>query len=322
MLLKSIEVVATLTLIILLGCFLKHRNIITDKSSKLLASLAVFVAIPSMIFISIIDGYDKKSFIEIAPTILIPMANMIFLYFIALLISKLLRIPKKRIGIFISVITFSNVVLMGFPVASAVLGNESLKYGSIYFLGNTLVFWTLGIWLIKKDAKYINGENSVSEISNAQKIKEFLKNIFNPTIISFLIAIIFIFVNIKPPSFIYNSIKHISNLGTPLAMLYLGSIIYETSKMKFKYTYDIIILVAARFILAPLSMIIMLSFFNLKPLFNESFLLFSGMAAMNQLSVLAGLYSADKEYAAASVVSTLVLYPISLFLYSFFLTFL
>jgi hypothetical protein len=121
MLLKSIEVVATLTLIILLGCFLKHRNIITDKSSKLLASLAVFVAIPSMIFISIIDGYDKKSFIEIAPTILIPMANMIFLYFIALLISKLLRIPKKRIGIFISVITFSNVVLMGFPVASAVL---------------------------------------------------------------------------------------------------------------------------------------------------------------------------------------------------------
>lgn len=321
MLLKSIEVVATLTLIILLGYFLKHKSIITDHSTKLLASLAVFVAIPCMIFVSIIDGYDKDSFIEIAPTVLIPMANMVLLYFLALLISKLLRIPKKRLGVFISVIAFSNVVLMGFSVASSVLGEASLKYGSIYFLANTLVFWTLGVWLIKKDAKYISGEDN-EKTSNIKKIKELLKNIFNPTIISFLIAIAFIFINIKPPVFIYNSVKQISNLGTPLAMLYLGAVIYDTSKIKFKYTYDIVILIIARFVLAPISMIMMLSFFNLKPLFNESFLLFSGMSAMNQVSILAGFYGADKEYAAASVVSTLVLYPISLFLYSFLVTFL
>jgi len=319
MLLKSVYVVGTLSTIIGLGYFLRHRNIIKDDGVKLLSTLTIFVAMPATIFISVTDGYTKASFIEVLPAIFVALINMIFLYILSILIAKLIRVPKHRIGVFSVIFSLTNVVLMGFPIANAVLGDIALKYGSIYFLANTLVFWTIGVRGIKNDARIINGEDKIN-IPKKEKLKMFIKDLFTPTIISFIISIIFVFTNLKPPTFLYNSIKYTGNLATPLAMIYLGAVLYDATKTGLKFGFDTIVLTVSKFILAPLSMVLLLRYFNFNNDMNQSFILFSGMSAMNQVSVVSGLYNADKEYAAKNTVALIILYPLSLMLYSIWST--
>ena len=319
MLLKSVYVVLTLSIIISIGYVLRHKNIIKDDGVKLLSTLTVFVAMPATIFISVLDGYTKTLFIEVLPTVFIAIINMIFLYILSILIAKLIKVPKHRVGVFSAIFTFTNVVLMGFPVANAILGSNSLKYGSIYFLANTLVFWTIGVGGIKKDARVMSGETS-KNIPKKEKIKTFIKDLFTPTIISFMVSIFFVFINLKVPTFLYNSIKYTSNLATPLAMIYLGAVLYDATKTGLKFGLDTLVLTISKFTIAPLSMILLLRCFNFNNDLNQSFILFSGMSAMNQVSVVSNIYNADKEYAAKNTIVLMILYPLSLILYSIWST--
>lgn len=319
MLLKSVYVVLTLSIIIGLGYFLRHRNIIKEEGVKLLSTLTIFVAMPATIFRSVLDGYTKASFIEVVPAALVAIINMIALYILSILIAKLIRIPKHRIGIFSAIFSLTNVVLMGFPIANAVLGDIAIKYGSIYFLANTIVFWTIGVRGIKKDARIMTGEDN-QNIPKKEQLKTLIKDLFTPTIISFIVSIILVFINLKPPTFLYNAIKYTGNLATPLAMIYLGSVLHGAMQTGFKLGFDTVILTVSKFIIAPLSMVFLLKYFNFNNDLNQSFILFAGMSAMNQVSVVSGLYNADKEYAAKNTVTLIVLYPISLLLYSIWST--
>ncbi len=319
MLLKSVYVVLTLSIIIATGYILRHKNIIKDDGVKLLSTLTVFIAMPATIFISVSGGYTKELFLEVLPTIFIAIINMIFLYLLSILIAALIKVPKHRVGVFSAIFAFTNVVLMGFPIASAVLGSDALKYGSIYFLANTLVFWTIGVGGIKKDARIMSGETT-QNIPKKGKLKTFIKDLFTPTIIGFMVSIFFVFTNLKLPDFLYSSIKYTANLATPLAMIYLGAVLYDATRKGLKLGLDTLVLTISKFSIAPLSMILLLRYFNFNNDLNQSFILFSGMSAMNQVSVVSNIYNADKEYAAKNTIVLMVLYPISLMLYSIWST--
>lgn len=323
MFIKSAETVLMLALIIATGAFLRKKNIITESGVKLISFLTVFLAMPCNIFVTIVKNYDRASFIKMSTYIYIPFIAMIVLYFVSHLIAKIVKVPKERIGVFAASVSFSNVVLIGFPVAEAVLGIDSLAYSSIYFIANTTLFWSLGVYFIKKDALIINKNPVEKNTVFFKKTIDFLSGIVSPTLRGLIIAVIIIFLNIKVPSFIIRSVNYVAALGTPLAMIYLGAVMYDATKMKFKYTPDTIALLIGRFVLAPMFIFAVIKIFNIaSSIITKSFILFSGMACMNLVSIVAGIHGADKHYAAATTVATLSLYPVSLLLYSVYINFL
>ena len=321
MLLKSINVVLTLSTLLGLGYFLRSKNIIKKNDVRLLSFLTISMSIPAHIFVSTMTNFDKALLIEFAPTLFIPLIQTFLLFLISFFLCKIIKLPKNRFGVFASVFSFGNIGLVGIPVAASVLGVDSLVYSSVFFLSNTLIFWTLSVYLIKRDATIMleNKSTIKNKTSFSTKLKVIIPILKTPTIITFFLTIILILLEIKTPEFLFNSIKYISNIGTPFAMIYLGTIVCDAKDMKFKFSIDLILLSVGRFIIAPLIMILLLSFGNYSYELKESFILYSSISAMTQIGVVAGIHGADKEYAAHAIMSTIFLYPISLILFQFLL---
>ena len=321
MLLKSINVVLTLSSLLGLGYFLRAKNIIKKNDANLLSFLAISVSVPANIFVSTMTNFDKALLIKFAPTVFLPITQTLLLFVISYFLCKIIKLPKNRFGVFASIFSFGNIGLIGLPVAASVLGIDSLVYSSVFFLSNTLIFWTLSVYLIKRDATIMleSKNTQKNKTSFSEKLKVIIPILKTPTIITFLVTIILILLEIKTPEFLFNSVKYLSNIGTPFAMIYLGTIVCDAKDMKFKFSIDLVLLSVGRFILAPLIMILFLRFGNYSYELKESFILYSGIAAMTQIGVVAGIHGADKEYAAYAIMSTIFLYPISLILFQFLL---
>jgi len=317
MLVKSLNVVLTLLFLLILGYFLRAKNIIKKNDVSLLSFLAISISVPANIFVSTMSNFDRALLIKFAPSLFLPLTSTLLLFLMSYFLSKLIKLPKNRFGVFASIFSFGNIGLIGLPVASSVLGVDSLVYSSVFFLSNTILFWTLSVYLIKRDATIMseNGNYKDKKTSFTQKLKTVASLLISPTILTFLVTIILILSEVKPPSFLFNSVKYLSNIGTPFAMIYLGSIVCDSKSMKFKYSIDLVLLSVGRFIIAPLLMILLLSFTNYTYELKESFILYSGIAAMTQIGVIAGIHGADKEYAAYAIMSTIFLYPISLIIF-------
>lgn len=317
MLIKSLNVVLTLSTLLGLGYILRAKNIIKKNDVSLLSFLAITISVPANIFVSTITNFDRALLIKFAPSLLLPLISTLLLFLMSYFLCKLIKLPKHRFGVFASIFSFGNIGLIGLPVASSVLGVDSLVYSSVFFLSNTLIFWTLSVYLVKRDATIMleNGNSKGKKTSFTTKLKTIALLLTTPTIVTFFITIILILLVIEPPSFLFNSIKYLSNIGTPFAMIYLGTIVCDAKGTKFKYSIDLLLLSVGRFIIAPLLMVFLLSFTNYTQELKESFILYSGIAAMTQIGVIAGIHGADKEYAAYAIMSTILLYPISLIIF-------
>lgn len=70
----------------------------------------------------------------------------------------------------------SNTIFMGIPINLALFGEDSLPYVLIYYVANTMFFWTFGVYEISLDNKKLKAKNS---------IRKTLKNIFSPALLGF-----------------------------------------------------------------------------------------------------------------------------------------
>ena len=104
---------------------------------------------------------------------------------------------------------FSNSGFLGFPLAMAVFGDNSMAFTVLIIINiimNVLMF-TLGVYLVSGDKKTIS-----------------LKKAFlNPVLIAFVLGIVANLLNLKkylPEAVTYST--HFSNLVTPISMIILG----------------------------------------------------------------------------------------------------
>lgn len=133
----------------------------------------------------------------------------------------------------------SNTIFMGIPINLALFGEDSLPYVLIYYVANTMFFWTFGVYEISLDNKKLKAKNS---------IRKTLKNIFSPALLGFVFAILFTILNIKLPKAILDSSKYLGSLTTPVAMLFIGESLYYTNFKKLRFTREVIGVLLGRFI--------------------------------------------------------------------------
>lgn len=129
-------------------------------------------------------------------------------------------------AIFKYAVNYGNMGYMALPLCQAMLGNEGVFYCSAGVVAFNIFSFTHGIWVMTKS----KGNTSF----------DFKKLFFNPGVISVLIGMPLFIFDIDLPSVFDTAIGHISNLNTPLAMLFFGTYIANTdlkSMFKLKENY-------------------------------------------------------------------------------------
>lgn len=308
-LLDAIQGVLSVIIIIGIGYILSYKGWFDESTSKLFSKMVVNISLPLYMISNLMNTFSKESLSQAGIGIIVPFISMIICYLISIFIAKFINVKPERKGTFQCMFFLSNTIFIGLPINLALFGEKSIIYVLYYYFSNTILFWTLGVYIIKKDTKIDN--KSIFSINT-------LKSIFTPPLIGFVIAIILILLNISLPKFVMDTCKYIGNLTTPLSMLFIGIVIYSINLKNFKFDKDVFWVLIGRFLVAPLITYIFSLVFSLPSLMKNVFVIQASLPVMANTAIVTKEYDADYEYAAMMIavttIASLIFIPIYRFL--------
>jgi predicted permease len=227
--------------------------------------------------------------------------GLLICFVLSALIAYLLRLPRKRAGVFIGMGAFSNALFVGYPMCKELFGEEAIIYVMLFFIcASVLIF--IGCYLAF--AWYSETER---KLSKAQIIKIFI----NPPVLSAVVGVIIVMAGIPIPRPLSGLIGYVSATVSPLALLYCGFVIYEAGIKNIRFDRGMAAMPVMRFVLAPLVGAGLCRLFGLPPLATSVIIVEMAMPVITILVVLAKQWEADVEYAAVGIVlSTLACFVV------------
>lgn len=204
-------------LLILAGFAAHRKKILDEESSRKISSLVVNIANPALILSSVTteeSGNITRG--DVLTAFLVACITYAALIVAGRAIPYLVRAPKEEKNMYDAMFVFSNIGFMGFPLMSALFGNESLLIGAAFVMAFNILIYTYGIWLMAPEGKERKFE---------------WKKLCNPGVIACIAAIILFFNGIQIRGVLGDTITMLSDLTGPLSMIVIG---VSLSVMNFK----------------------------------------------------------------------------------------
>lgn len=298
--LDSIQSIISVYLLIAVGYILTKKDILSTEFGARIAWLVVNLTFPAYILSALPYQFSKAQFMESAGGILVALIATAILYPIGYVVGKIFRVKNENMGVFLALFVYSNVVFIGLPVNQALFGDSSVAYVLEYYIANTLLFWTLGVYSLQKSSG-----NSRGGIN--------LKALLTPSLTATVIAIIFVLTELKLPEMIQKPATMLGSMTSPLATLFIGMVFAEIKLTDFKITKDFWAVMLGRFVFAPFAVLfIMMYFTSFNMERQEVYILQAAMPAMNQVTILSKYYGCDYKYSTILTVWSFVISMIAL----------
>lgn len=299
----SIQSIISVYLLIAVGYILTKKEILSTEFGSRIAWLVVNLTFPAYILSALPYQFTKSAFLDSLNGIVVAVIATIILYPIGYLVGKLFRVSKSNMGVFLALFVYSNVVFIGLPVNQALFGDGAIAYVLEYYIANTVLFWTLGVYSLQ--AASGKGKGGIN-----------LKALLTPSLTATVIAIIFVLVGIKLPDMIQKPASMLGSMTSPLATLFIGMVFAEMKLSDFKITRDFWAVMIGRFVASPVAvLVIMLFFTSFSAERQEVYILQAAMPAMNQVTILSKYYGCDYKYSTILTVWSFVVSMIALPLY-------
>lgn len=295
MLWNSIQSVLSLLILIAAGYLIAGKPWFGKAGMEVISKFCVKIAIPCYMFCNVISTCkDREQLFQTISQLPIPVIVIVLSLVLGILLACLFKVPKGRRGVFLNAMTFSNTVIVGFPVIIALMGEEALPNAMIYYMANTVLFWTLGIYLLKKDSK--------EELPSTQSLFYKLKNILSPPITGFLLGVLVLLLEIQVPEFLFDALNYTKQSTTVLSMIFIGSVIRMTDVKTIQLSKELVVIIFGRFLAAPALMLVVCLMLPIDPQMKLVFCIMTTMPAMTQLGIMAK--ESGSDYSFASVVIT------------------
>lgn len=208
-------------ILILIGYYFYRSKVIDDRSVKTLSVLVVNAANPALLINAALTTEEKLS----VPLFLEALALMSALYAIlgvcGLLIPWMLGIPKHERYSYEMLTVYGNCGFIGFPVCKAVLGPTSLVYASINCLIYNIVFYTISMYRLRREAIW-QAEQRNESPAPAEKGKSTQSLLINAGTVSAVLTIILYLVDIPVPSVVSEVVSYVGGSCVFLSMIVLG----------------------------------------------------------------------------------------------------
>ena len=296
--LTSLEAILPILFMILVGYFMSRAGWIDDRFGNAITKYLLNIALPCYMIWNLVGSFDRSKFLSLIGGIAIPALSMGIAYLLSIFVSNLIKVPRSHRGIFRSIFFCSNTIFVGLPINLELFGQQSVPYVLLYYIVNTTYFWTIGNYEICSDGTCSQNASFFS--------RETAKKIFTPALLGFLVGILLIILKVKLPNFVMDTLDYLGFPTTPFALIFIGLVISSVHFSQLKFDKEILILLAARFVLSPALVILLLHFIPVPALMAKVFIIQAAMPAMTNTSIVAKGCGADYHYASvATVVTTL-----------------
>ncbi len=204
----TLTAVAVMLLYAVPGYLLIKTRAVKKENIPAFSKLLLYVSQPCLVLYSFGKmSFSKESFLNLAVCFLLTLtfqASIVLLLFLAF--------KRKRKEILWRLITvaavFSNCGFLGVPILEKLLPDhpEAVAYSSVFMLTMNMIGWTLGMYIISLDRKYISPK----------------KIFLNPATISLAIALPLYFFGIDLPDRLGEMLTLLGRMSTPLCMIIMG----------------------------------------------------------------------------------------------------
>ncbi|MDR3590914.1 MAG: AEC family transporter [Negativicutes bacterium] len=294
---SSLQSILSIVIMICLGYGLTKKGWFNEQTAKTFATVVTNVALPAYMVWNLTGTFDKAKLLSLEDGLIIPFASMLACFAIGYFVSKVIRVSPDRQGTFRCMFFLSNTIFIGLPVNLALFGDKSMPYVLLYYMANTCLFWTLGVYTISRDG--LAPQPSFLSFRTIQKT-------FSPPLIGFMVGVLLVLLDLKLPAPITDTCRYLGNLTTPLSMLFIGISLSGVALDEIKIGKDMIALVLGRFVIAPLVVFLLAIVLPIPVLMKEVFIVQSAMPVVTQVSIIAKTYNADHRYAAVMTAVTTI----------------
>lgn len=294
------------------------------------------VILPAGVFVSVLHHLHMSDLWDLRYGMLVVMLTYVIAYIVAFIMMKLLKVPKGRRGIFINMVVNDNCLFIGLPVQIALFGPEALPYFLLYYIGNTISVWLVGVFLIELDPlpnlDNGQGESLVNRLENkeeqggskgnvansgkAQKPKFDWKKLLPPPLLGFFTALIFLFFEIPLAPILHNTLNYLGDMVTPLSLIYIGIVLHDAGLKSMSLNKDSIGGIIGRFIVSPIIMFCVIMGLQygagivLEPVAIITFVVQSAGPVIAVLPIVANEAKSDLPFATGLVMISTILFVV------------
>lgn len=326
--LTSLQSIIPIVLLISLGYFLKGQGMFNPTFSGNLSRFIMSVILPAGVFVSVLHHLHMSDLWNLRYGMLVVMLTYVIAYIVAFIMMKLLKVPKGRRGIFINMVVNDNCLFIGLPVQIALFGPEALPYFLLYYIGNTISVWLVGVFLIELDP-LPNPDNglgnkevqsgSKSNVLNSgktQKSKFDWKKLLPPPLLGFFGALIFLFFEIPLAPILHNTLNYLGDMVTPLSLIYIGIVLHDAGLKSMSLNKDSMGGIVGRFVISPIIMFCVIMGLQygagivLEPIAIITFVVQSAGPVIAVLPIVANEAKSDLPFATGLVMISTILFVV------------
>ena len=299
--LHALSAVGLIMMMISVGFFAGKLKLMKAEHKPFIVKYVVNFAVPAMCISNVFEQFQKLDVKNPLFLFIPPIVCMFITLIIALIAAKLFKLSHKRFGAFVIMCAFSNSMFVGLPMCRELFGEISVPYVIMFYIINTMMFWTFGIAMLQHSAS----DEKAGEKFN---ILTTLKHLATPPLIALLISVILVLAGVKTlPHIFMTFCGYLGNTVSPLILMYVGFVISETKLRDIKIDASFIFIMIMRFIISPFIMVALCRVFDMPTLARNAFTAEAAMPVMTQCVIMSAAYGGDEKYAASGMtVSTLL----------------
>ncbi|MCR5178542.1 MAG: AEC family transporter [Lachnospiraceae bacterium] len=301
-----IEQMLVILILIALGAFLYKKGFLADKTVKQISWIIINVTNPAILLSSAIEEDAKIPPGEIAQVFAISIAAYLLAGIFGWIIGCILRKDSYGRTAIMLMTVFANVGFIGIPLALATLGTRAMVYVSINNLIYCILFYSVGMALIKRSAPAGEGGGQDKKQSKTAPANALLGMINAGTISAVLTVCVYLF---KPPvwSVISDPLLYAGRCTTFLSMLVLGVSVASSSIREFVTDVKLWVFVILRGVAVPVIAAFILSFFISDDFMLSTVLLLLAVPAGNMPMIVSRQLGLDDTlFSRGIIMSTLV----------------
>ena len=290
-------------ILILTGFVMYQKKLISGYAAKDLSALVVNICSPGLIIVSMFNDLSAVSRASVELVGIIAVVFFFLLIAMGYLLVKLLRIPPQDKDSYVLMTVFGNLGFIGIPVATAIIGPESVVYVIVFnFFFNVFIF-TFGVMVLK---------------GGGQGSRTTWKDILSPGLIACVIAFLIYWFDLHPPKSVETLAGYYGNACTLLSMIVIGISLADMKVRKVLGNRKLLLFVAVRFVLFPIVLALVL-----KPLLPDfimraTIVLMAALPVGNFPAMLSEQYGRDSKTIAEGIIVTTLLSVATITLTFFF----
>ncbi|MBE7022560.1 MAG: AEC family transporter [Ruminococcaceae bacterium] len=282
-----------LAVIMLLGFIGVKTKYINANLKKGISQVILKFTLP-LLNVTAITGQELRPDMlqNAAVIIVIELIILALMFGIGSLVSRLLHLPTATRTIHTLMTMLGNVIFLGYPLITALYGQEGLFYAIVYALVNDIVLWTIGVFLVAR--------------SGGGSTKAGLKKLLNPNTVALVAALIMLACGLRLPDILHETLASVGSMTTCLSMLFIGITLADIPLKGIYKRWSVYVNIALKMLLVPAGLALLLAQFPIDRTMLGVLILQIAMPAQSILTVVASDFGSDDRYAAEYVFITTV----------------